>query len=174
MRWSLSHSQDPRARALADRHYNRQKVGSPRFVAPGSPLVLLAGDTAEAEALWVSLLQEEEYVDHDWPGAWVCSAFRNEGAFLSSDLIREAVACTRWRWPDVPAQGLITFVNPKKIRSSNPGFCFLRAGFRRAGETKKRKLVVLQLLPADMPPAAPPLGGQMDLELLAGEGGHHG
>lgn len=86
----------------------------------------------------------------------MCSAFRNEGAGLSSTLIREAVAATRWRWPDVPPLGMITFVNTDKIANKiNPGYCYKRAGFRRVGETKGG-LVALQLLSADMPPPERP------------------
>lgn len=71
MRWLVSHRADPLARALADRHYNRQKVGATQFVPPGRCLVLR---TAACDALW--------------------------------------------------------FVDPRQIRSTNPGCCFLIAGFR--------------------------------------------
>lgn len=49
MIWSLSDRFDPRARGLADRHYNRQKPGTPQFVPPGRCLVLYAEtDTGRA------------------------------------------------------------------------------------------------------------------------------
>lgn len=35
MIWEKSWKADPRARQVADRHYNRQKPGSPQFVPPG-------------------------------------------------------------------------------------------------------------------------------------------
>ena len=94
MRWALSHRFDARALPLADRHYNRQKVGSPQFVPPGRCLVLL---TEDARALWVTSWPFAEFTKHAWAGAWVCSAFRNEAPdlYLSSDLVREAVAATR-------------------------------------------------------------------------------
>lgn len=153
MIWSLSWRADPRARALADRHYNRQQIGAAQFVPPGRCLVLVC-----ATAFWITSWPFGEYVKHAWPGAWVCSAFRNEGDDLSSDLIRQAVAATRWRWPDTPTIGMITFVNASKVRHKrDPGRCFVRAGFRRVGETAGG-LVALQLLPADMPPPERPLG----------------
>jgi hypothetical protein len=97
-----------------------------------------------------------EYVQHRWAGAWVCSCFRNEGPDLSSDLIREAVAITRWRWPDNPL-GMVTFVDPAKVRHKrDPGRCFVRAGFRRVGLTKDRGLIALALEVADMPEALEP------------------
>jgi hypothetical protein len=160
VRWALSWRADPVAQRIADRHYNRQKVGSPQFVPPGRCLVLV---TACARALWITSWPFAEYVQHDWAGAWVCSAFRNEGAGLSSDLIREAVACSRWRWPEVPALGMITFVDASKVRRKrDPGRCFLRAGFRRVGETKGG-LLAFQLMPAEMPEASAPLGGSQSL-----------
>ena len=35
-----SHRADPEVVPLADRHYNRQKIGSPQFAPPGRCLVL--------------------------------------------------------------------------------------------------------------------------------------
>lgn len=158
MRWSLSHRADPAARMIADRHYNRQKIGTPQFVPPGRCLVLLADP-----ALWVTSWPFAEYVKHAWAGAWVNSAFRNEGAGLSSELIREAVAATRWYWPDVPELGMVTFVDRSKVRPKRDfGRCYRRAGFDVAGETKGG-LLALQLLPDSMPDPDPPLG--MDLVL---------
>ena len=153
MPWHLSYRADPRALPLADRHYTRQAVGSPQFVTPGRCVVLL---TARANALWVT--SWPEYAQHEWVGAWVCSIFRNESGRLSSLLIRQAVAATRSLWPVVPALGMITFVDPEEVRPKrDPGRCFLKAGFVPAGQTKGG-LLVLQLLPDQMPEAAPPLG----------------
>lgn len=116
--WRLSWRADPAARQVADRHYNRQKVGAPQFVPPGRCLVL----RADGPALWVTSWPFPEYVKHDWPGAWVNSVFRREGGQLASDLIRAAVAATRSRWPEVPAFGMVTFVDASKVRGKrDPG-----------------------------------------------------
>ena len=161
MIWHASHKYDVRALPLADRHYNRRKVGSPQFAPPGRAVVLLSG---AADAVWITSWPFAQYVRHAWAGAWVNSLFRNESAELSSDLIRAAIAATRAEWPDVPALGCITFVDPKKTRHKrDPGRCYRKAGFRVVGETKKEKLVALQLLPADMPQASaalPMIGGE--------------
>lgn len=156
--WTLSWRADPAGRVLADRHYNRQAIGAPQFVPPGRCVVLVADDE---QALWVT--SWPAFAQHDWQGAWVNTCFRREGGALASDLIRDAVAITRWRWPKVPEQGMVTFVDPGKVRRKrDPGRCYLRAGFHRAGTTKGG-LLVLQLLPADMPePLAPqPRIGQL-------------
>jgi hypothetical protein len=125
---------------------------------------VLFASTQTGQAFWVTSWPFAEHVKHAWAGAWVCSAFRNEGAELSSHLIREAVAVTRWRWPDVPSLGMVTFVDPTKTRRKrDPGRCFRRAGFVEVGRTKDAGLVALQLLPAAMPPASAPLGAQASL-----------
>lgn len=155
MLWHLSHRADPKARALADRHYNRQKVGAAQFVPPGRCLVLYAHEPG-GEAFWVTSWPFAQFVRHAWAGAWVCSAFRNEGAGLSSDLITQALAATRSTW-EPPALGMVTFVDPSKVRRKRDlGRCYRRAGFVPVGETKGG-LLALQILPADMPPAAAPL-----------------
>lgn len=160
MRWALSHRAERAAREIADRHYNRQKVGAPQFVPPGRCLVLR---TPAADALWVTSWPFAEYVRHAWPGAWVCSAFRNEGAHLSSELIREAVAATLWRWPEPPELGMITFVDTRKTRpKAHPGYCYRMAGFQPCGHTKGG-LVALQLLPDAMPEPALPIGAQVSV-----------
>jgi hypothetical protein len=162
MNWVVSHRADPRAAAIADRHYNRQKIGAPQFVPPGRCLVLL---TEKGDALWVTSYPFAQYVKHAWAGAWICSCFRNESAALSSRLITEAVMCTRWYFGEPPPLGMVTFVNTHFTRSRNPGYCYKQAGFRQVGFTKGG-LVALQLLPVDMPPAAPAYGTQYRMEAL--------
>lgn len=158
--WALSYRADPEARKIADRHYNRQKPGTDQFVPPGRCLVMVSEH--DGPALWVTSYPYAEYVQHDWAGAWICSAFRNEGLMKSSALIRLAVGATRWRWPETPELGMVTFVDAKKVRHKrDPGRCFLKAGFKNVGHTKGG-LVALQLLPEDMPDPMPPVGAQLE------------
>lgn len=158
--WHLSNRCDPRGRVLADRHYNRQHIGAVGFVPPGRCVVLL---TEDADALWVSSYPFAEYVRHAWAGAWVCTLFRNEGTELSSLLIRDALAATRYVWGDPPPLGMITFVDTSKTKPKrDPGYCYLMAGFKAVGHTKGG-LVALQCLPEDMPQASPARGAQLPL-----------
>lgn len=158
--WQLSDRADPSARAVADRHYNRQTVGAAQFVPPGRCVVLR---TPEADALWITSWPFAEYVKHAWPGAWICSAFRNESQQLSSDLIRAAVAVTLAVWPEAPALGLVTFVDAAKTRRKrDPGRCFRRAGFDHVGFTKGG-LYALRLAPEAMPEACEALNTQAAL-----------
>lgn len=152
MGWILSHRADRAALPMADRHYNRQKIGSPQFVPPGRCVVL-----RQDKALWVTSWPFAQYVRHAWAGAWVNSLFRSEGAGRASDLIREAVAITRSIWQP-PELGIVTFVDPKhvppKVRRGQAiyGYGYLKAGFKHVGFTKGG-LWAWQLLPADMPEA---------------------
>jgi hypothetical protein len=141
--WRASDRYDPAALPLADRHYNRQKPGTPQFVPPGRCLVLL---TEDRSALWTTSWPFAEFVRHAWPGAWVNSLFRNEGNHLSSDLIRHAVAHTRARWPSVPELGIVSFVDPAKTEPKEvPGWCYRRAGWTHVGYTAGGLWVFQQL-----------------------------
>lgn len=158
MRWCVSHRFDPIAAALADRHYNRQRPGTPQFAPPGSCVVFV---TECARAFWITSWPLPEYVRHAWPGAWICSAFRNEGAGRASELIREAISATRAHYGDPPPLGMVTFINRAKVRpimvrgQSVWGWTYRKAGFVDAGETKGG-LLALQMLPQDMPSAEVP------------------
>lgn len=155
MNWVTSYRADPVARELADRHYNRQKVGSPQFVPPGRCCVLVE---REARAFWVTSWPFAKYVKHQWAGAWVCSAFRSEDGGQASELIRDAIAATRAHFGDPPELGMVTFIDSRKVepilQRGVPSFgrTWVQAGFRYAGKTQAG-LLAYQLLPEDMPVA---------------------
>lgn len=163
MMWYKSNRADPAAVKIADRHYNRQKPGTPQFVPPGRCLVLLADN-----ALWVTSWPFAEYVKHAWAGAWVNSLFRKEGEGIASEMIRAALAVTRWYWPDVPGLGLVTFIDPRKVKPMKRhgqdvwGYSYLRAGFFEDGETAGG-LLAFRILPNDIPEPEPPLEAQLSL-----------
>lgn len=152
MIWIRSHRADPLARKIADRHYNRQKPGTPQFVPPGRCFVL-----RQKRAVWVTSWPFAQYVKHAWAGAWVNSCFRRQGGRqIASAMILDAVAATRWYWPEVPELGMITFVDSNKVRVKEMvGRCYLEAGFRHVGFTKGG-LHAFQLLVHDMPQAEQP------------------
>jgi hypothetical protein len=165
MPWMRSHRADRRANMLAKRHYTCQHPESDQFVPPGADVTLLSLD---ATAVWTTSWPRAEYVRHAWAGSWVNSIFRNEGSALSSDLIRSAVAATRWEWPDAPPLGIVSFVDASQVRHKrDPGRCYRRAGWTLLRETTKGGLLVYQLLPADMPDPAPPSGAQLRLAGVA-------
>lgn len=167
MRWLRVSATDPFARALADRHYPRENVGSKFFTPPGAKVVLR---TAGGHAFWVSLFQLPEFTDHAWPGAWQCSAFRNESRWLSSELIWEALEATVAAWGQPPAEGMITFVDPEATRHRRsqwhaPGHCFRVVGFEDTEQRTSRGYHVLRLPPARFPLPRPALPTQVSLDL---------
>lgn len=165
MLWEISWRADPKVRPLADRHYNRQKVGADQFAPPGRCLVLKAPG-----AFWITSYPYAEHVRHAWAGAFVCSAFRNESSgLLSSTLVRQACAATRWYYglpvprppkywiPRAPL-GMVTFIDKDKTTPKEvPGWCYIRAGFKKVGETEDG-LDALHLPPHRFPPEVAPLG----------------
>lgn len=169
MIWHMSNRADVFAREIADRHYNRQKVGSPQFVPPGRCLVLKA-HTDTGRAFWVTSWPFAEYVKHAWGGAWICSAFRNEGAGIASEMIRDAVAATRAYFGDPPELGMVTFIDQRKVKPTMVrgnkvwGWTYKAAGFRLVGQTKGG-LPVYQLLPQDMPAPEEAISGDKQCKL---------
>jgi hypothetical protein len=124
--WLLSHRGDPRALPLATTR--AKKPGTNQFVPPGRCIVLL---TEKADALWVTSWPFAEYTKHAWAGAWMCSLFRNESEYLSSDLIRAAVAATCAIYGEPPALGMVTFIDASSVRRKrDPGRCYRKAGFK--------------------------------------------
>lgn len=168
--WTLSHCGEQAAVRFAQRHYSARKRPQDdipgKVGGPGRQLVLTAGDPLAA--LWITTWQAAEVTDHAWGGAWMCSLFRSEGGGIASELIRAAVAVTRWRWPDVPALGMITFIDREKVRPTKTrgedtwGRTYRLAGIQPVGETAGG-LLVLQLLPDRMPSPMAPIGSMMGL-----------
>lgn len=160
--WALSDKGDPRAVAIYDRHYSRRpsSIGKPCIAPPGRCLVLTL---PIGGGLWVTSAQLPEFVKHSWPGAWLCTVFRNESAALSSTLVIAAVEATVAAWGPLPPAGFVTFVDAGKVRRKrDPGRCFLRAGWTRVGETRGG-LVILRLSPCPQPVAVPAAGSPMTL-----------
>jgi len=169
MLWTLSHRADGNARIIADRHYNRQKIGSPQFVPPGGCCVFYRETLTGDKAFWVTSTPFGQYVKHAWPGAWICSAFRNENAGRASDLIRDALAATLFCAGPPPVIGLVTFLDTAKVQPITRrgkkvwGYTWIQAGFKEVGRTKGN-LLAFQILPEDMPPPAMPVFNMCDYD----------
>jgi hypothetical protein len=136
--WWLTKDGDKSCLALYRKHYSAKKAYSDgriryQFVGPGHSIVLR---TARADALFVW----RDYIDDTIPKqeGIECSVFRNEGPILSSELIRQADAIADHVWP---GQRHYTKVDKKAVRGTNPGYCFLKAGWRRCGTTKGGLLI---------------------------------
>lgn len=140
--WWLTKDGDVDCLRLYERHYSayQYKDGRSRklFVGPGEKVVLR---TKRADAMFVW----RRFKDDSGQQGINCAVFRNESATQSSELVRQADEIADCLWPD---SRHYTYVNPEAIRSTNPGFCFIAAGWQRCGMTKGG-LIVLE---RDMPP----------------------
>lgn len=138
--WWLTKDGDLDCLALYERHYSAYRYADGRqrklFVGPGEKVVLR---TERADALFVW----RNFIDDSGQDGINCAVFRNESEHRSSDLIRQADAIADCLWPN---RRHYTYVRAEAVRSSNPGFCFQRAGWRRCGRTKGG-LVILEKLP---------------------------
>jgi hypothetical protein len=134
---------DRRACALADRHYSRRKIGSPQFMPPGQTIVLLTDCGLAVWGWWrpdpASGLKAMNKLD-----GWTCTIFRNESRHLSSFLVTQAEKMLAQFASDIGPDGMLTYVWDKKIRSSNPGFCFKVAGWRAIGRSADKRKTLLQ------------------------------
>lgn len=135
--------------ALADRHYSRRTVGAPQFMPPGQTLVLVSTDDRAVFGWWrpdpASGIRAMNGLD-----GWTCTIFRNESDRLSSAMILAAEDELYDRADDVGPDGLITYVWDRRVRSQNPGYCFLCAGWRRAGRSADgRKTLLMKERRAD-------------------------
>ena len=138
-RWYPAHKADPRVVALYRRHYTWLRYAPwwkdhrRGVVAPGESMVLL---TVDGAAVWVWL--RNTYPRRDGQTGVCCALFRNEGPSLSSALILEAEELARGRWP---GERLFTYVDPRRVKSGVPGWCFIRARWKRVGESKGGLLI---------------------------------
>ena len=142
--WFAVSDQNPSAMALYRKHYSKYKYKDNRkhmggIMPPGEHLFLM---TADGLAIFGWLYQTVERRDKQ--KGVCCTVFRNESPRLSSDLILEAMDLAWQRWS---GERLWTYVNPNKIRSSNPGYCFKQAGWQKAGTSKINNLLIFEATP---------------------------
>ena len=124
-RWWLTKDGDATLLALYEEHYScyEYKDGRERsqFVGPGESIVLRT-DRGDAGFVW------RRFIDDSGQRGVNCAFFRNKSEIQSSELVRQADAVADFAWPGARHY---TYVDPKGIRSTNPGFCFMAAGWER-------------------------------------------
>lgn len=141
--WRITKDGDLRALSIMNRHYSSRNPKDRKikqFVGPGEKLVLVCLDEKyEYSALFVW----RKFISDTPLGKGInCAVFRNESKIRSSELILEAEIFARNKWG---VERLYTFVDNTKINSTNPGYCFIMAGWKRLKQkTKINKLVVLE------------------------------
>lgn len=134
--WWLTKDGDGECLALFERHYSAQARNGKRrvaqFVGPGEKLVLR---TASADALFVW----RRFINDSGQTGINCAVFRNESPIKSSELIRQADAIADLAWPN---RRHYTYVKASAVKSTNPGYCFIVAGWRKCGMTKSGLIVL--------------------------------
>src|SRR4051812_40293213 len=112
--WLAVKRTDPRAFAIYQRHYSAEKnrkyrqCGNTNVTGPAATMVLLH-QCGRALFVWIRNTVQR------WDGqvGINCAVFRNEGAGLSSEMIREADALAWGKWP---GERHWTYVDPVKTR----------------------------------------------------------
>lgn len=134
--WIAGQDGEPELRQIYERHYSCRVYKDGRkpkqFIGPGEHIVLT---TPKRNALFVW----RKFIDKSGQQGINCAVFRNESPKLSSALICEADAIANFCWP---GERHYTYVRASAIRSRNPGFCFLCAGWKRCGHTKGGLLIL--------------------------------
>ncbi len=140
--WLLVKDGDDICRGIFHSHYSHRKYRDGRkpklFVGPGRKMVLV---TAGNDALFVWRKFIDKCIDArtNKPQSGVnCSVFRNESRNVASEMILEAEWHANRRWAH---ERLYTYVDPKKVKSRNPGYCFICAGWKKCGVTKSGLLI---------------------------------
>lgn len=123
--WFLTKDGDRTVLALYERHYSCYVYADGRdrsqFVGPGEHIVLRT-DRGDAGFVW------RRFIDDSGQNGINCAFFRNESAWPSSELVRQADAIADFAWPGARHY---TYVDSEAVRSTNPGFCFMAAGWKR-------------------------------------------
>lgn len=171
MTWLLSSSSDRRALAVVDGlgkfkrygpHYSRRTPGSKTFTGVGQEIVLV---TDNGRAVWAVVRQKTPSkvgsggsrgrvgeADRKSVFVWRNMMFCNRYGGIASELIREATERTyeEWikRYGALPEERLRTEVDLKKVKSSEPGRCYVLAGWEK-GPIKRGKLFLFAPLRAD-------------------------
>lgn len=134
-RRSLSGKYDPIGCELVRGHYSRRKPESPQFMPPGETLVLVSRCERAVWGWWRPHPRSGIKAMNGRDG-WTCSVFANHGDVLSSELVLDAeralAALGEVAAPCGPS-GMLTYVWRSKVRSSNPGYCYKRAGWLKIG-----------------------------------------
>lgn len=139
--WYLTKDGDVSCIELYKRHYScynyRDGRKRTQFVGPGESIVLRT-ERADAVFVW------RKFIDDSGQQGTNCAVFRNESPHKASELIRQADAIADHVWP---GERHYTYVNAEAVRGTCPGYCFIRAGWRRCGRTKSGLIVLERVKP---------------------------
>lgn len=104
-------------------------------MGPGQRIVLIGKD-GKAIFIWrVAKYRQDGQIGIE------CSVFRNEGKEQCSKILQQAEEIAQRRWP---GERMFTYVDPKEIKSTNPGYCYKVNGWRKCGIAKTTEKIILE------------------------------
>ena len=134
--WWLTKDGDRTLLAMYERHYSAYEYKDGRvrrlFAGPGEKIVLRTAN-GDAGFVWRNFISDSNERGIN------CAFFRNEGPVLSSELIRQADDIADCVWS---CRRHYTYIDPARVRSKNPGYCYLAAGWKKCGITMGGKLIL--------------------------------
>jgi len=135
---------DPEMAMLADRHYSRRTPGARQFCYSGRKLVLR---NTEGTVLFVWMWPDDT-MRMDGQTGYNCAIFRNESERRSSEIILEAEQHAIAKWG---LDRFYTYIDPRKVQSRNPGYCFKVVDYRYLRTTPSGKHLLTKELPVCAP-----------------------
>jgi hypothetical protein len=143
-RWFAVKDTYPPLVDLYRRHYSSQKKAAWIYrtygISGNGESLSLATVQGDAGFCWTKQKKRDDKQE-----GVNCSFFRNESGELSSSLILEAEEMALNKWSDT--QRFFTYIDPRKVRRKrDPGRCFIRAGWNKAGQSKDGKLIFEKIL----------------------------
>ena len=118
-----------------------------QFCRPGRNIVIKTTDSKAGLVFWRGI------ADHEYKDCWENTLFHNESSVLSSVLLKESVSYLFHfviKGGDLPKDGIISYVQKAKVRSSNPGFCYMKAGFDLIKESEKFRIFQIKQVPEEV------------------------
>jgi len=125
---------------LADRHYSRRTVGARQFLYSGRRLVL----RDNAGLVLFAWVYPDAALRMDGQTGYNCAIFRNESARPGSQIVLEAERAAFAKWGP---NRCYTYVDPKHVKSPNPGYCFKLAGWKFVKRTADGKHLLVKEQP---------------------------
>ena len=136
--WWLTKDGDLDCLELYEKHYSAYQYADGRerklFVGPGEKVVLRT-EAADAMFVW------RRFIAASGECGINCAVFRNESKHTSSELIRQADKIADCLWT---CRRHYTYVSAEAVKSTNPGFCFIKAGWKRLERKTGSGLMILE------------------------------
>jgi len=122
---------------LSTRHYSRSNSRTNKLGGPARSL-LLRNTAGDVLFLWQ---WPQDGMRRDGQNGYNCVMFRNESKRRSSEIIIEAERHAIEKWGP---NRFYTYVDPRKIKSANPGYCFKIAGYHFVRVTPNGKHLLVK------------------------------